>query len=126
MLVGVDVLDVARMEDLVKSENFLNKYFTDYEVEYVKNKPHPAQSLAGIFATKEAFLKALGIGIGGGIDLKEIEVNHYKSGKPYLILNSIKAQEKLDEFNVSAIDVSISHTASVCTSICVLKGGEIV
>lgn len=121
MLVGVDVLDVDRVVKLVENDNFLNKYFTEYEKEYVKNRPYPEQSLAGIFSTKEAFLKALGIGIGGGIDLKEIEVNHYPTGKPYLILNSIKAQEKLDEFGVTAIDVSISHTDSVCTAICVLK-----
>ena len=121
MLVGVDILDVERMEKLVDNDSFLDKYFTNYEREYVKGRPYPAESLAGIFATKEAFLKALGIGIGGGIDLKEIEVSHYPSGKPYLILNSGSAQSKLDEFQVKSIDVSISHTRAVCTAICVLK-----
>lgn len=39
------------------------------------------QSLAGIFAAKEATLKALGMKAG---EWKEIRVAHKKSGKPYL------------------------------------------
>ena len=35
MLVGIDVLDVVRMEKFVQNEHFLEKYFTPYEIEYV-------------------------------------------------------------------------------------------
>ena len=34
------------------------------------------------FAAKESFLKALGIGLGMGVKLSEIEVVHDKNGKP--------------------------------------------
>ena len=35
MLVGIDVLDVVRMEKFIQNERFLDKYFTPYEIEYV-------------------------------------------------------------------------------------------
>ena len=73
MLVGIDVLDVVRMEKFVQNEHFLEKYFTPYEIEYVSKTNRQTLSLAGLFAAKEAFLKALGIGIGGGISLNDIE-----------------------------------------------------
>jgi len=75
MLVGIDVLDVVRMEKFVQNEHFLEKYFTEYEIEYVNKNNRMTQSLAGIYSAKEAFLKALGIGIGGGIKLNEPAVD---------------------------------------------------
>ena len=36
--------------------NFLEKYFTPYEIEYVQKNNRQTLSLAGLFAAKEAFL----------------------------------------------------------------------
>ena len=38
------------------------------------------------FAAKEAFAKALGIGISKGLSFNEIEINNNNSGKPFLEL----------------------------------------
>ena len=35
MLVGIDVIDVVRMEKFIQNERFLNKYFNEYEIGYV-------------------------------------------------------------------------------------------
>ena len=123
MLVGIDVIDVVRMEKFIQNERFLDKYFTPYEIEYVEknNDARQTQSLAGIFACKEAFLKALGIGIGGGIALSEIEVYHEESGKPQLRVNSSTGNIMLKTMNVTEIGVSISHTDEICTAICFVK-----
>jgi len=121
MLVGIDVLDVVRMEKFVQNEHFLEKYFTEYEIEYVNKNNRMTQSLAGIYSAKEAFLKALGIGIGGGIKLNEIEINHHESGKPFVKIVSPKAQILLSTMNVKDIDISISHTDEYCTAICIIK-----
>ena len=121
MLVGIDVLDVVRMEKFVQNEHFLEKYFTPYEIEYVSKTYRQTLSLAGIYAAKEAFLKALGIGIGGGINLNEIEVNHETSGKPYLQVVSGKAQIMLKSMNVLDIQISISHSDEIATAICILE-----
>ena len=125
MLVGIDVIDVIRMEKFIQNERFLNKYFTEYEISYVeKNDARQTQSLAGIFACKEAFLKALGIGIGGGIALNEIEIYHEESGKPQLRVNSSTGNIILKTMNVTDIGVSISHTDEICTAICFVKNPD--
>ena len=121
MLIGVDVLDVVRMEKFVQNERSLDKYFTEYEIMYVSKTRRTTQSLAGIYAAKEAFLKALGIGIGGGINLNEIEVKHLESGKPYLHVVSSKAQIMLSAQKIEEIDINISHTDEICVAICTLK-----
>ena len=121
MEVGIDVLDVVRMEKFVQNEHFLEKYFTPYEIEYVSKTNRQTLSLAGIYAAKEAFLKALGIGIGGGINLSDIEIKHEASGKPYLRVLSNKSKIMLKTMNVEEIKISISHSEDVATAICVIK-----
>ena len=120
MLVGIDVIDVVRMQKFLQNERFLNKYFTKYEAMYVSNNIRKTQSLAGIYAAKEAFLKALGICIGHGIELNEIEVRHQDSGKPYIELSK-SAKIILATHKLTDIQISISHTDEVCTAICILN-----
>ncbi|MBE5739044.1 MAG: holo-[acyl-carrier-protein] synthase [Clostridiales bacterium] len=121
MKVGIDILDVVRMEKFVQNEHFLEKYFTEYEIAYVSRTRRTTQSLAGIYSAKEAFLKALGIGIGGGIALNEIEVRHEKTGKPYISVTSSKANIVLKSMGIESIEMNISHTDEVCTAVCILK-----
>lgn len=125
MKVGIDILDVVRMEKFVQNEHFLEKYFTPYEIEYVTNHNYKQTlSLAGIFSAKEAFLKALGIGIGGGIDLNDIEIRHEESGKPYLQVLSSTSQIMLKTMNVVDIQISISHSDEMATAICIIETGK--
>ena len=121
MLVGIDVLDVVRMEKFVQNEHFLDKYFTQYEIEYVSRTNRQTLSLAGLFAAKEAFLKALGIGIGGGIALNDIEIRHDANGKPFLNVLSNKSKIMLKTMSVEEIAISISHTGEIATAICIVK-----
>lgn len=116
MLVGIDSLENKRMEDLYKNPKFLEKYFTEYEMEYCQNSPY---KLSGIFCVKEAFLKAIGEGIGGSVGLKEIEVNHTQKGAPYIKENP-KILETIKNANCSEIKISITHTCLITTAICVV------
>lgn len=117
MLVGLDVVNVERFEKLVNNNSFLQKYFTEYEREYIFTRPKPVETLAGLYAAKEAFLKALGIGIGRGVDLIDIQINHDELGKPFY---NVSNYTKLEKFNFNSSDLSISHTNNVSTAICVL------
>jgi holo-[acyl-carrier protein] synthase len=121
MLVGIDVIDVVRMQKFVQNERFLDKYFTSYEAMYVSKTIRKTQSLAGIYAAKEAFLKALGIGLNNGIELNEIEIRHFDNGKPYIKLSKSAQLKCLANFKITDIQISISHTDDVCTAICVLN-----
>ena len=80
---GVDIVKISRFENHL-SDGFLKKYFSTHEAEYINSKPNKAETLAGIFAAKEAFLKALGMGIGRGVDLVEISILHDAQGAPFV------------------------------------------
>lgn len=116
-MIGIDIVNVDRMVKLVGRETFFKKYFSLNEKEYILSRPKPAETMAGMYACKEAFLKALGIGIGGGIDLLNIEICHEKSGRPYVVVDS-KLLQKVCGFQPLKIDVSISHTDTIAIAIC--------
>ena len=118
--VGIDSLDIVRMQRFVDNHRFLSKYFTKYEVEYCNKTVNRTMRMAGIYCAKEAFLKALGIGIGGGIPLDEIEVNHNKNGKPIIKLSDA-AKRILTIMGFKEIDISITHTHTTSTAVCVLS-----
>ena len=81
---------ISRIEKSLEKESFKLSVFTDNEIFYSKK----AETFAGIFAAKEAYLKAKGTGINQR--LNSIEINHDEKGKPYIS-------------GVEHADVSISH-----------------
>ncbi len=88
----------------------LERIFTPQEIAYAAGKKRQYEHFAARFAAKEAFLKAAGIGLGGGIDLVDIGVCHHRlSGKPYLEL-APSVQRILASSRILSIDLSLSHT----------------
>lgn len=98
---GIDLMLISRMEESMRKQAFLKKVFTPVERDYIKSKGHSAQTAAGIFCAKEAYLKAHGKGIGS-IPFSAIEVLHKESGAPYM--------EHRDGMK---IHVSISHMGDI-------------
>ena len=48
---GIDLCEIARMDRMLTDERFLNRYFTESEISYIRSKGKgAAQTLAGIFA----------------------------------------------------------------------------
>ncbi len=119
MMVGIDIMDVARMEKMSSNASHLKKIYTEYEIEYINKTNSRTQRMAGIYCAKEAFLKALGIGVRNGIDFLEIEINHEPGGRPYLKLSD-KVRVMLATKNIKETAISISHTNGLSTAICVL------
>ncbi|MDD4210771.1 MAG: holo-ACP synthase [Clostridia bacterium] len=121
MRVGIDSVLVKRFAKMKNFESFLTKYFSEYEISYVMGKNVTKfETIAGIFAAKEAFLKALKIGIGAGISLKLIEVNHNNNGAPYINLDNGLA-DKLIDHKIEEISISITHTKKTATAICIIN-----
>ena len=112
MRVGIDIIEQARFEKIKSSH--LEKIFTPQELDYAFSANIPMR-LAGIYACKEAFVKALGVGIAS-VGLRNIEVGHLPSGKPILLLSDQLKQT----YNITDLDVSISHTNTMATAICVI------
>ena len=120
--IGIDIIEVARIEKLISGEKnrFRKLVFTDCENEYCEGKINKAQNYAVRFAAKEAFFKALGTGMRDGLRWKEIEILNDELGKPNIICAGV-CQEKLNQFKVKHIHVSLTHTAEYGAATVILE-----
>ncbi|YCI07148.1 holo-ACP synthase (plasmid) [Ensifer sp. D2-11] len=106
---GVDLVDVTEVTALLKlSNDFLNRAFTDEERRRLLEIAATPERIAARFAAKEAVLKALGSGFGGGPSFQDVEVFTRPSGAPYVILHG-PTRKLSDSLGVSCWLVSISH-----------------
>jgi holo-[acyl-carrier protein] synthase len=118
--IGVDLEQISRLKRAMENPRFLEKCFTESEQKYILSKANAAQSAAGIFCAKEAFIKALGVGIGF-FSFCDIEVLHQENGKPYMKLYN-RAKEMTEGANVL---VSISHTGDLATAQVLIENGGV-
>ena len=71
--IGIDIIEINRIENVLeRTPRFLERNFTEKEIDYFKQKNFKSESIAGNFASKEAISKAIGTGIRG-FKLKDIE-----------------------------------------------------
>ena len=111
---GIDIIYINRFEKYIDDTNFLNSIFNDSEIEYIKEHKS-LDTIAGLFAAKEAMLKALKKGINN-YSLKDIEVLHDANKAPYIVLhNEIKK-----DYNLDNISLSISHDKEYAIAIVTL------
>ena len=118
MQTGVDIVKIDRLKSYENDEKFLNKYFTKTEIEYLSKKHNKLETLAGLYACKEAVLKALGIGISRGLELKEICISHTSLGMPFVEVDA-KIMFHLNNIGAKEISVSISHDGEYAIAFCV-------
>jgi len=93
--IGVDLVKVGRIDRIVAryGERFLARVFTTQEIADCRGKSWAAAGLAMRFAAKEAFSKALGVGLRqGGIRWREVEVVPNRMGKPEIAVSGRAAQ----------------------------------
>lgn len=96
---GVDIIEIERIKRAVeKTPGFTEKVFSQSEIEYFSKSGEKAESLAGFYAAKEAFVKYKKSGIRGQ-RLSEISVEHEGLGAPFIVFRG-------ERQNVS---LSISH-----------------
>jgi holo-[acyl-carrier protein] synthase len=82
--IGIDIVNINRIKVIIqRRKNFLERFFSVRENEYFSKKNKFAQTVAGHFAAKEAFVKAFHIGFSE-ISLKEIEILHVNHGAPII------------------------------------------
>ena len=95
---------------MTRTPRFRERVFTPTEREYCDAKEAAAaQSYAGRFAAKEAFLKALKTGWRGKITWQDIEVVSDAEGVPSLNITN-EAARLTEQMGATDIHLSISHT----------------
>lgn len=100
--IGLDLCGIPRMQRLLDEGRMLRRLFTQAEEDYIRSRGvSAAQSMAGIYAAKEAVCKAFGTGIA--FPLTDIEIAHTELGQPTVTLHG-----KAAEFG-GAFMLSITH-----------------
>ena len=84
--IGADIVKINRIKKFIKNKKFIDRLFHKSEINKCNKNINKADCYAKRFAAKEAFLKALGIGLSKGINFKEILVTNTKLGKPNIKL----------------------------------------
>ena len=88
---GVDIVENKRIKNSLKIKGFVNRVFTQNEINKSKNLNNKINYFAKRFAAKEAFVKALGVGFRNNINFNDIDIANDKKGKPFInISNNIK------------------------------------
>ena len=123
--IGVDLVNICRMEKVVKrwGDRFVDRVFTAIEKEISYKRSRPYAALALRFAAKEAFSKALGLGMKQGVKWKEIEVFNDPKGKPG-IRPSGTTLSICREKGINAIHVSLSDETDNAIAMVVLERGH--
>lgn len=115
--IGTDLISVDRIQHLILKfkENFVKKIFTTNEaLQASKIKFSDENSLqlslfyAKRFAAKEAFSKAIGLGIGRGVNFHDIEIFNDEMGKPQIRILNDKEDFLKKYFNCKNFNVHLS------------------
>jgi holo-[acyl-carrier protein] synthase len=78
---GVDITEVGRLKKAIErwGDSFIQRVFTQAELDNAKTRGSLYQHLAGRFAAKEAVFKALG---NMKLALKDVQILNDQDGKP--------------------------------------------
>ncbi len=122
--IGVDLVRVDRLARALTryGERFLRRVFTDREIAYCQGRAKQGvYQFAQRFAAKEAFSKALGVGLRqGGIRWREVEVLPDPRGKPEIQVTG-RAAELCEELGVKGIHLSLTDEDNLAVAMVVLE-----
>ena len=120
--IGVDLVSISRIERVVRrwGDRFVRRVFTVDEAKACYSKPYPFSAFALRFGAKEAFSKALGLGMKKGLKWREIEVFNYPLGKPGLRLYGMSSEICRKE-RVTGIHLSLSDEGEYGIAMVVLE-----
>lgn len=109
--IGTDIIELTRIEKVNREDRLAHRILSHRELDKylsITDAARKVEYLAGRFAVKEAYSKALGSGIGRTIAFKEVSCINQPNGKP-----SIE-----DDLNAH---VSISHSKEYAIAMVVLE-----
>ena len=117
--IGVDLCEVSRMEKIIADGRFPARYFSEEEQSYILSRGRmAAESAAGLFAAKEALVKALGSGLSVPA-WRDIRVLHDAQGAPYYALRGENALPP-----GTRLHLSVSHDGGIAAAFCVAERAD--
>lgn len=122
MKLGNDIIEIERIRQAIeRSSSFMDRVYTPHEIDYCESRNKGRyESFAGIYAAKEAFIKALGTGMRHG-SWQDIEIYHDALGAPLIRLQDT-FKSIYETSGYTNIHVSISHCKEYAMSTVILEG----
>jgi holo-[acyl-carrier protein] synthase len=121
--VGIDIVEIKRIKNAIeRNDRFLERIFTETELDYLRSRNLRPEYVSGRFAAKEAVAKALGTGFRG-FDFRDIEIDRTTLGKPIVSLKG-KAKVIADREGQYNIHLSISHGEESAVAYAILEVGK--
>ncbi len=120
---GVDLVKVARLAAAIErfGERFLNRVFTPQEIAYCQRRRNSDSAFALRFAAKEAFSKALGVGLRrDGIRWREVEVVPNPLGKPELSVSG-RAADLCAQAGITQLHLSLTDENDQALAVVILE-----
>ena len=113
--IGIDIVDNRRFD--APKDGLLRRIFTSHELEEAEKRVNRSEYYASRFASKEAFVKALGTGFRA-IQPLDVEIMEDELGRPYIVRT-----EKLEEYlKDTEVFLSLSHEKENSIAMVVLDG----
>jgi holo-[acyl-carrier protein] synthase len=123
---GLDLVEISRIRAALDrhGERFLARIAGEYEGRLADAQRGTAfaEHVAGLFAAKEAVLKALGTGAAVGAALRDVIVERGAHGQPTVRLVGGAARHA-EERGVARIHLSITHERGHAAAVAILESG---
>ena len=120
---GIDLVDIAEMRLWIDDprDPLIPRCFAPVELDEVSRVPDRVERLAGRFAAKEAVLKAIGTGFGGGVAFSGVIIHCAAGGSPQVRLTGGAAKAAADR-DIAEWRLSITHTAELAIASAIAIG----
>ncbi|HWR39388.1 MAG TPA: holo-ACP synthase [Patescibacteria group bacterium] len=119
--IGIDIIEIERVNAALQREAFVRRVFTVGEREYCESRGvQRSASYAARFAAKEAAVKALGTGFSGG-SWQDVSVVLDAQGQPHLQLQGYYDQVACSK-GVTRMYLSLTHAREYAAAQVVMWG----
>jgi len=127
--VGTDLIDIRRIERTIErfGERFLDRVFTETERRKAARRVAPAAAFSQRYAAKEACAKALGTGFREGVFWRDIGVDNWPSGQPFIKLGggALRRLETLTPNGwVARIDLSLTDEPPMAHAMVIISADK--
>lgn len=123
--IGIDIIEIERIKKALNKPSFINRCFTEKEIQYFKKRKYNVQTIAGYFCAKEAISKSLGTGFST-FKLLDIEIIKDHNGRPTVLLKN-NAMKISKQMGINNVLISISHcnTYAVANAVAIFANKEV-
>lgn len=113
--IGCDIVEKKRVAKAQENSKFAERILSLAEIKFYETMPEILKTnfLAGRFAAKEAFSKALGCGIGAKLSFKDVSILNNEYGAPKLTCAIMQDNE--------VCHISIAHESDYAVAYCIIE-----